>query len=114
MTTLQNVIPLRSPPSVDTVLDLALVEIHDRLKDDELRAKIPDHVLKTYLVEANKVADRRREQESQQDGVVVDVLEIIQQSTMTDERRAELLGAEIRKTKDRLGLLVEALGRVDG
>jgi len=108
--TSQTATPSSQQPSVEAALDLAVAEIFWRLEDHERRAAIPDHVLKTYLVEANKVADRRRaEAENKPGGPELGVLDLIATTNLPAKRKDELIRQELERVRRYERELVSAL-----
>lgn len=92
---------------VDEVVEMAVQEMHERMKDPVRRAEIPDHVLIRFMSEANemekrKEVARKRDEEIQRD---TSVLEVVRNSSLPSDRKRRLLKNEI----SRLAVLHEQL-----
>ncbi len=95
----------------DDVVDMAVQEMGQRLKDPLRRADIPDHVLIKFVGEANKSADRRaaERERANQERETKDEVEIILAADLPDEKKRVLLEGALARLERRAQTLRELL-----
>ena len=81
--------------------ELAGKELARRLKNPKLREEIPGTGLLNLALAAAKQAEQERKPE-EKITATTDVLELIDKSSFTDEKKKELIDAEILKAEQRV------------
>jgi hypothetical protein len=92
--------------TVDDVIDMAVGEMGLRLRDDP--SDVPSHVLIKFVTEANKAAERRK-QEKDEEKALADSVPLLQRVKALPAAHARgLLDAEVQRLELELAATVEA------